>query len=65
MARGYVKDLNLGESANRESDSKILNNLAGGTIADDIALFSNNLRNYGTLSRDAYEVDTENKTFAY
>jgi hypothetical protein len=44
--QGIEKDLNLSES---EDDRQILNNLAGGTIASDIALFRNNLRNTSSL----------------
>lgn len=57
MARGYVQESNLGESDIRDADRRILNNLGGGNISDDISLFSNNLRNYSTLSTASYTVD--------
>lgn len=44
--QGFEKALNLSESS---QDRQILNNLGGGEIASDIALFRNNLRNVSTL----------------
>ena len=44
--QGFEKSLNLGES---DDDRQILNNLAGGNIQLDIALFRNNKRNTSTL----------------
>lgn len=44
--QGFEKELNLSET---EDDRQILNNLAGGSIASDIALFRNNKRNTSSL----------------
>jgi hypothetical protein len=44
--QGFEKALNLGESVD---DRQILNNLAGGNIQADIALFRNNKRNTSSL----------------
>jgi hypothetical protein len=44
--QGFEKRLNLLES---EDDRAVLNNLAGGNIQLDIALFRNNLRNTSSL----------------
>jgi len=49
MAQGFVFNLNLFESNTREKDSNILDNLGGTGISDDIALFTNNLRNVDFL----------------
>ncbi len=44
MAQGFVKNLNLQESANRSSDRQILDNLGGVNISQDILLFDANTR---------------------
>jgi hypothetical protein len=44
--QGFEKELNLTETTD---DRQILNNLGGGSIASDIALFRNNLRNTSSL----------------
>lgn len=44
--QGFERSLNLGESVD---DRQILNNLAGGNVQQDIALFRNNKRNVSTL----------------
>lgn len=44
--QGFERGLNLGESVN---DRQILNNLAGGNVEQDIALFRNNKRNTSVL----------------
>lgn len=49
MAQGFVQSLNLFESNTRDKDSSILDNLGGPGISDDIALFTNNLRNVDLL----------------
>lgn len=45
--QGFARSLNLSESA---TDRDVLNNLGGEPIADDILLFSNNLRNVSELN---------------
>ena len=52
MAQGFVKNLNLVESASELSDSGILNNLGGLGIADDLRLFDGNLRFTSRLIND-------------
>lgn len=49
MAQGFVQSLNLFESNTRDKDSSILDNLGGTGISEDIALFTNNLRNVDLL----------------
>lgn len=44
MAQGFVKNLNLVESATASSDAGIINNLGGVGIADDFRLFDGNKR---------------------
>lgn len=44
MAQGFVKNLNLVESATASSDAGIVNNLGGVGIADDLRLFDGNKR---------------------
>lgn len=52
MAQGFVKNLNLVESASETSDSGILNNLGGLGIADDLRIFDGNLRFKSRLIND-------------
>lgn len=52
MAQGFVKNLNLVESASELSDSGILNNLGGLGIADDLRIFDGNLRFKSRLVND-------------
>jgi hypothetical protein len=54
--QGFEKDLNLSETVD---DAQILNNLAGGSIASDIALFRNNLRNTSSL---IWQYNTDNSS---
>lgn len=58
MAQGFVINLNLFESNTRDKDSTILDNLGGPGISDDIALFTNNLRNFDILRPT--DIDTSN-----
>lgn len=44
--QGFEKVLNLAEAT---ADGEVLNNLGGGNIKDDIALFTNNKKNISTL----------------
>ena len=54
--QGFEKELNLAETVD---DVQILNNLAGGSIASDIALFRNNLRNTSSL---IWQYNTDNSS---
>ena len=55
--QGYVRNNNLSESL---LDRDALNNLGGSPIADDIALFANNLKNESIISirKDEYDSTT-------
>ena len=44
--QGHVRSLNLSESPN---DSLLLDNLATGTISEDISIFSNNTKNFSAI----------------
>ena len=52
MAQGFVKNLNLQESATRSSDRQILDNLGGVNISQDILLFDANTRFSSILQND-------------
>lgn len=54
--RGFAKSNNLRESETGSSDVNILNNLGGGNVAEDIRLFSNNLRNESVLPSNSYDL---------
>lgn len=45
--QGHVRSLNLSESPN---DSLLLDNLATGTISEDISIFSNNTKNFSAIA---------------
>lgn len=55
--RGFIKDSNFDESRTSDSDRRILNNLAGEGIVFDISLFSNNLRNTSSITKDDYVIE--------
>lgn len=54
--QGFDIDRNMRESASPESDRNILNNIGGGSIADDMLTFYNNLRNTSTLTVDTGDI---------
>lgn len=62
MAQGFVKNLNLAESTTPTSDRKILDNLGGVNITQDILLFDGNsgfrsrLQNISQINRQDFQV---------
>lgn len=58
--QGFNKKLNLIET---EVDRDFLNNLGGAPIADDIGLFTNNLRNVSTQTVDISQISGDTITF--
>ena len=60
MAQGFVKNLNLVESASASSDRSILDNLGGSNITQDILLFDGNTKFSSRLINDPNAtVDTD------
>ena len=56
MAQGFDKSRNLNESSLPSRDERIVNNLYGDNIADDLKLFIGNLRNTSTMPSSAYDL---------
>ena len=56
MAQGFDKARNLNESSLPSRDERIVNNLYGDSIADDLRLFIGNLRNESKIPESAYDL---------
>ena len=62
MAQGFVKNLNLVESATQTSDRTILDNLGGENITSDVLLFDGNSKFKSALENDS-DATTGNDVF--
>jgi hypothetical protein len=54
--QGFNIVLNLSESDQPDSDRNIINNLGGGTIADDLLTLYNNLRNFSVITVESTDI---------
>lgn len=61
---GFDRSKNLSESDSPDSDISIVNNLGGGSIADDLLRFFNNKRNVSTLTVSASNISSNTVTFS-